>query len=214
MSNAFKCGMLLGRFQPCHNSHVKMVEKALEMCDHLVIVIGSANIERSYGNPFSAIERFFFLKESLNYLRGSLSFLFFDDDKSLSDNEFAFKLFEHVSGFVRDSKEIQSSVLDVIFTSESGIDKFYPSEISRHVTFVKFNRDERNDTSATKVRNMLEIGSEHELFNLKNSTSFWGDRCFSDDIIAKMSEIVKKTTNQKKADPELFEAVNNRLKVI
>ena len=40
---AKKYGVFLGRMQPVHNAHLFLVEKALEECDKVLIVLGSEN---------------------------------------------------------------------------------------------------------------------------------------------------------------------------
>ena len=53
----YKLGMYLGRFQPFHNGHKSIVDQMLEECEKIVIVIGSAQEQRTVKNPFSVIER-------------------------------------------------------------------------------------------------------------------------------------------------------------
>jgi bifunctional NMN adenylyltransferase/nudix hydrolase len=47
----------VGRFQPFHNGHLKVIENALKRCNHLIILIGSAYSPRTIKNPFSYKER-------------------------------------------------------------------------------------------------------------------------------------------------------------
>lgn len=49
--------VFIGRFQPFHNSHYRVVDQALAHSSHVLILVGSANISRSPKNPFTAIER-------------------------------------------------------------------------------------------------------------------------------------------------------------
>jgi nicotinamide-nucleotide adenylyltransferase len=53
----FRRGLLAGRFQPFHNGHLALVRQALEECDELVIVIGSAQFNFIEKDPFTAGER-------------------------------------------------------------------------------------------------------------------------------------------------------------
>lgn len=48
----FRKGLVIGRFQPLHNGHVFLIQKALEVCDEVIIGIGSSNITDK-NNPFS-----------------------------------------------------------------------------------------------------------------------------------------------------------------
>lgn len=53
----FRRGLMTGRFQPFHNGHLALVRQALEECDELVIVIGSAQFNFIEKDPFTAGER-------------------------------------------------------------------------------------------------------------------------------------------------------------
>ena len=53
----YKLGMYLGRFQPFHNGHKFIVDKMLEECEEVVIVVGSADKMGTMKNPFPAWER-------------------------------------------------------------------------------------------------------------------------------------------------------------
>jgi nicotinamide-nucleotide adenylyltransferase len=50
-------GVFLARCQPIHNAHVDMIEKALETCSKVLIVLGSANKQNMMRNPFTATLR-------------------------------------------------------------------------------------------------------------------------------------------------------------
>lgn len=49
----YKLGLFIGRFQPFHKGHEMIVKKALEQCDKLIILIGSAQESQTERNPFS-----------------------------------------------------------------------------------------------------------------------------------------------------------------
>ena len=53
----YDIGMIIGRFQPFHLGHSIILEKALDQCDKVVVVIGSAQESRTPINPLSAAER-------------------------------------------------------------------------------------------------------------------------------------------------------------
>jgi nicotinamide-nucleotide adenylyltransferase len=57
--------LVLGRFQPLHLGHVRMIEYAASKADELVIGIGSSNAPRGANNPFTLAERRRMLKASL-----------------------------------------------------------------------------------------------------------------------------------------------------
>lgn len=49
--------VFIGRFQPFHLGHQRVIDRALELADHVVILIGSANCARSLRNPWTFEER-------------------------------------------------------------------------------------------------------------------------------------------------------------
>lgn len=49
--------VIIGRFQPPHLSHQKMLKEALRRARHVLVLTGSANAARSVKNPFSFEER-------------------------------------------------------------------------------------------------------------------------------------------------------------
>ena len=53
----YKHGLIIGRFQLLHNGHKQMIDTALELCDKVVIYIGSSQESRTYENPFTYEER-------------------------------------------------------------------------------------------------------------------------------------------------------------
>lgn len=58
-------GILVGRFQPFHNGHLRLVEAILGEVDELVIGIGSADASHTGQNPFTAGERIMMIQKSL-----------------------------------------------------------------------------------------------------------------------------------------------------
>ena len=57
MSNPFDALIFIGRFQPFHVAHQKVIEQALKQAQTVVIVIGSAKGPRAIRNPFNFEER-------------------------------------------------------------------------------------------------------------------------------------------------------------
>lgn len=56
-SERFDCLVFVGRFQPFHFGHEKVVRRALEISDYALLLVGSANSARSARNPFTYEER-------------------------------------------------------------------------------------------------------------------------------------------------------------
>lgn len=53
----YKLGLIVGRFQVFHLGHVDMIEKALAICERVILFIGSAQECRTAKNPFDYVER-------------------------------------------------------------------------------------------------------------------------------------------------------------
>jgi bifunctional NMN adenylyltransferase/nudix hydrolase len=60
--------VFIGRFQPYHNGHRKVVERALELSHNVLIIVGSAGKARSLRNPFTFDER----KQMINAIHPQL----------------------------------------------------------------------------------------------------------------------------------------------
>lgn len=57
MSKEYSHAVFIGRFQPFHNQHEKVVRQGLRIADELVLVIGSTDAARSIKNPWIFKER-------------------------------------------------------------------------------------------------------------------------------------------------------------
>lgn len=58
-------GCLIGRFQPFHSGHLRLIEHIAEDVDELVIGIGSADASHTRRNPFTAGERVMMVRKTL-----------------------------------------------------------------------------------------------------------------------------------------------------
>jgi len=61
----YQRGLFIGRFQPIHLGHIKVIKSLLEEVNELIIVIGSAQLSHSFNNPFTAGERILMIRDSL-----------------------------------------------------------------------------------------------------------------------------------------------------
>lgn len=64
MNKPYETLVLIGRFQPLHNAHLEIINRATALTDKLVIVTGSAHQPRTYKNPFTSFERELMIKEA------------------------------------------------------------------------------------------------------------------------------------------------------
>jgi len=57
--------LFIGRFQPFHNGHLKVIKNASKKYDKIIIGIGSAQYSNTTENPFTADERKIMIERSL-----------------------------------------------------------------------------------------------------------------------------------------------------
>jgi nicotinamide-nucleotide adenylyltransferase len=58
-------GVVIGRFQPFHNGHLFLIRQILRECNEVLIVVGSAQQNYTFANPFTAGERILMIRKSL-----------------------------------------------------------------------------------------------------------------------------------------------------
>ncbi|MDA3038623.1 MAG: adenylyltransferase/cytidyltransferase family protein [Actinomycetota bacterium] len=50
-------GVVIGRFQPFHNGHLRLVHRAMDVGERCIVVLGSSQESRTERNPFTVDER-------------------------------------------------------------------------------------------------------------------------------------------------------------
>lgn len=148
----YKVALVVGRFQPVHIGHQTLFKKALELADHVLIGIGSANVARCMANPYTALDR-------ENMLR-SLAIL------GERENEEPRVSYAHLNDFPASNHRWTSNTLEKIFhkiehldpnkvvvvthtkPGEPDIAKFFPE-------FHSIQVDEKHDVCATEIRAQL-----------------------------------------------------------
>ena len=61
----YDLAVVIGRFQPFHNAHEKLIERAKQHSDNVLVLIGSSFIARNIKNPFTFDEREAMLPEGV-----------------------------------------------------------------------------------------------------------------------------------------------------
>lgn len=69
-SQKFKRGLFIGRFQPYHYGHQKVIEEVAEAAEEIIIVIANAEASHTLNDPFTAGERVEMILGALGDLRG------------------------------------------------------------------------------------------------------------------------------------------------
>ena len=57
MNKQYDLAVYIGRFQPFHNGHLSVINKAEKLADKVLVLVGSANASPSIRNPFTYDER-------------------------------------------------------------------------------------------------------------------------------------------------------------
>lgn len=57
MKKTYDLAVFIGRMQPLHHGHIRNINKALEVAEHVLVIVGSANQPRTPRNPFTVAER-------------------------------------------------------------------------------------------------------------------------------------------------------------
>jgi nicotinamide-nucleotide adenylyltransferase len=69
-SDTYHTGLVIGRFQPFHNGHLSIVQKAVNSCQWVIIAIGSSQESRTKRNPFTFEERAKMIYEATEHMKG------------------------------------------------------------------------------------------------------------------------------------------------
>lgn len=76
----YKTAVLIGRFSPYHLGHKALIERALELGDRLLILIGSTEQARSLRNPFTFEERYSMIADDQRSNASRITILSLPDD--------------------------------------------------------------------------------------------------------------------------------------
>lgn len=67
MDKKYKWAVYMGRFQPFHDGHLNVVNKAAELAENIIILVGGADKSRQVKNPWTVDERFAMIYGSVPY---------------------------------------------------------------------------------------------------------------------------------------------------
>ena len=83
----YKYGMLIGRFQPFHVGHKAILERALEECDKVVVLLGSAQEARVLHNPLTSGERWAMIQNCFPNEKDRIEIFSVQDRATVSNDE-------------------------------------------------------------------------------------------------------------------------------
>ncbi len=149
----YKLGLICGRFSHIHKGHQILIDKALELCDNILILVGSAQESGTLRNPFDADFRIELIKKVYQDPRIKI--------KKLNDmsNEYDIS-YEWGQYVIDNTKKYTGTFADLIVTGNDNLRKgWFSKEQMKKTTELIINR-KKLDISATDLRGYLTIGDE------------------------------------------------------
>jgi len=140
-----KVGLVVGRFQPLHNGHVELIQKAMDENDAVLVLVGSQNKLADYRNPFDIETRLGLLKEHF----GQYDKMYF---KGMDDYPNDDQWCDDVSSRVATINDDPTAI--TVYTSDKD-EEFY-----RNNFLYRVEVSPSNGLNSTDIREDLYSGSE------------------------------------------------------
>jgi nicotinamide-nucleotide adenylyltransferase len=148
VTDKFKCGLFVGRFQPFHLGHLGAIKAALERVEELIIIVGSGEYSHSDKNPFTAGER-------VEMIRAALKEAKMDPERyqviPIRD--------VHIHATWVPFIVSQTPKFDIVFTNEPLTSRLFKE---RNYTVEPIHLLQRDDYSATEIRKRILKGMNWE----------------------------------------------------
>ena len=161
----FNTSLILGRFQPVHIGHQKLIDIALEISNKVVVFVGSSDKGTSKRNPFDA-----------EYRKKLIELIYAEEIKEgkvivkplpdlTDENDLTYKWGEYV---VENAENVLNERLEcIIYGKEQSINKCFSTKLLENITEIAISRNQIT-ISATKLREYI-INDDIE--NFKKYTS-------------------------------------------
>ncbi|MUT65840.1 adenylyltransferase/cytidyltransferase family protein [Paenibacillus sp. NEAU-GSW1] len=156
VEKAFKYGFVLGRFQHVHIGHELMIDTALAVCERVLVLVGSAQLQGTERNPFSAERRI----ELLSRLYGErVQYAPLADYSHENDHSHAWGAY--LLGAVKSCGQQQKfPALDLmVFGSDEERAAWFPKEELAGIAQLSLPRS-KQPISATRLREALAKGDK------------------------------------------------------
>lgn len=159
MSDRYDLLVFIGRFQPFHIGHRRVVSLALEKCNNLLILVGSSYQPRTIKNPFTYDERHDMITFALDPQQISRTSIRPLRDYLYNDNRWMADVQHHVNVLTKDMKfiggraEPKVGIIGYDKDDSSWYLKAFPQW-----DFIDVGRDYIDTIDATTIRNMWLSG--------------------------------------------------------
>ena len=164
----YKTGLVLGRFQTFHKGHEYIINKALEICDKVLVFIGSSDKSGTIENPFSYELRKKMIKKVY-------------EEEIVENKLVIFPLADLGAGNVTkwgdylfcEAEKILEKVDCIVYGEESKCKSWFSEKIKKSVNFIVISRDDIKINASTLREYMRKNDFEKwkEFVNKKN----WGE---------------------------------------
>lgn len=124
----YKLAVVIGRFEPAHNAHFALFDKALEVAENLAIVLGSHNSPRTIKNPWSSEDRMQMIRASLPVDVSNRVHITWVEDTAYSDAE-----------WVTDVYNTVQLIYDAAYPEEM---RLSPLDKNKKIAIIAHNKDE------------------------------------------------------------------------
>ena len=122
MDKEFDLLVFVGRFQPFHNEHKRIIDIALQKSKHVLVLVGSAGKARTIRNPFTFDERKQMILQS--YLPETSDYT---DAEELLEQLIIKPLYDKTYNDAAWIKQVQTVVLDTALDVANGFQSFHAS---------------------------------------------------------------------------------------
>lgn len=182
-SKKYNTAVFIGRFQPFHKAHLRIVEHALSLAEKVIISIGSARKPSTTKNPWTIEERKEFIIMTLNdHFKNNDSIMqriLFSDvgDFMYDDNEWAAEVYVRALA-IGATQEKDTCIIGAFKDDSSWYLKFFPQWTLEEVNLIPYKGQILN---ATDIR--------EELYNNEYITKY--AETLSQSVREKMHEWIK-----------------------
>jgi bifunctional NMN adenylyltransferase/nudix hydrolase len=150
----FKLGFMLGRFQHIHIAHEMIINKALTLCDKVIILVGSEQAEGTQRNPFSASVRKGLIDEiynlNVNVVVGTIPDMTNEDDHCHAWGRFVLQYVANIA----DYNGIKTNPDLMIYGNDEERSAWFDPEDIAHISQLIINKGDI-DISATRMRQWM-----------------------------------------------------------
>ena len=143
----YRFGCVLGRFNPLHIGHEHLINVALEVCEDVLVFVGSSQESRTERNPFSYEERKAMLEEVFGdkIIVAPLPDLGLGDVPAWGDH------------LIEEARRLGYQVDCFVLGEESKNDKWFSPDVKAHLSFHEVSRFDI-PISATSLREAIRKG--------------------------------------------------------